>query len=43
VLDTRHPDRNGEYPVFVCRGGRKQPYAATFAEFLTKRISDPTG
>lgn len=34
------PDPDGEYPVFVKRGGRREQYAENFADFLEKRINE---
>ncbi|RED43069.1 SMI1/KNR4 family protein [Aestuariispira insulae] len=42
-LDPSETDIDGEYPVVVKAGENEIRYAASFAEFLFKRISDPEG
>jgi len=39
-FDLLHPDKNGEYPVWINFAGYKDKYANNFLEFLAKRIKD---
>ena len=43
VFDTSYLEKNGEFPVFLKAGPYRQKYADSFAEFLLKRITNPTG